>query len=132
MVRLGATSAQFALLCLCHGAESVPVSDSYRRVTLLSHGWQLDGVLVARTFRERLRGLTAGDVDAVLLPVRAVHTFGITAPIRLTPITDGSLAMRSVIAAPRRMYRWSEASWVLETPVDVPAPPLGGVITVVA
>lgn len=108
------------------------MSDSYRRVTLISHGWQLNGVLVARTFRERLCGLTASDVDAVLLPVRAVHTFGVNRPIRITPITDGSLAMRSVIAAPRRMYRWHGASWVLETPVDVPAPPVGGVITVVA
>lgn len=108
------------------------MSDSYRRVTLLSRGWRLDGVLVARTFRERLRGLTAGDVTAVLLPVRAVHTFGVNGPIRLTPITDGSLAMRSVVAAPRRMYRWRGVSWVLETRVDVPAPPVGGVITVVA
>ena len=108
------------------------MSDSYRRVTLLSRDWRLDGVLVARTFRERLVGLAAGDVDAVLLPVRSVHTFGVKGPIRITPITDGNLAMRSFIAVPRRVYRWREVSWVLETAVDVPAPPIGGVITVVA
>ncbi|HSJ71376.1 MAG TPA: hypothetical protein VLA29_07020 [Acidimicrobiia bacterium] len=108
------------------------MSDSYRRVTLLSRGWRLDDVLVARTFRDRLRGLNAGDVDAVLLRVRSVHTFGVDHHIRITPITGGSLAMPSLIAAPGRVYRWRRASWVLETGVDVPAPPVGGVITVVA
>jgi hypothetical protein len=108
------------------------VTDPYRRVTLLSDGWRLEGVVVARTFRERLRGLAADDVEAVLLCVRAVHTFGVDGPILITPIGDGARAMRSVIAAPRRMYRWHEATWVLETAVDAPAPPVGGVITVVA
>jgi hypothetical protein len=108
------------------------VTDSYRRVTLVSCDWRLDGVLVARTFRDRLRGVTPDGVDAVLMRVRSVHTFSVIHPIRITPITGDALAMPSVIAAPRRVYRWGEASWVLETPVDVPAPRVGGVITVVA
>lgn len=108
------------------------MSDSYRRVTLVSRGWRLDGVVVARTFGDRLRGLTPRDVNAVLMRVRSVHTLGVDHPIRITPITGGSVAMPSVVARPCRVYRWTEASWILETCVDVPAPPVGGVITVVA
>ncbi len=112
--------------------ESVPTPDGYRRVGLLGPGWALDAVHVAVGHRARRLGVKAGGVDHLVLSTRSIHTFGLDRAVRVTTIDGDGLVTGSEVVAPRRVRAWLRRMWVLETPVDAPAPIIGTTIGVVA
>jgi len=132
VVRLGAAGAQLASFCLCHSAGSVPVSVPYRRVGLRCGDWAFDDISLAVGFSARLVGMRRKDIDAVLLPVRSIHTWGMRQPIRVIGIDASGVVIATAVVGPRSVVRWKVARWILELPEGVPPPPIGHACTVLA
>jgi hypothetical protein len=103
---------------------------AYRRVLLFHGGWMIDGVVVADSHRARLLGLNLPGVRAILIRSNSVHTFTMRRPIRLTPIGEGGDVGVSVIAPPRRVLLFPAPTWILESFVEIDAPPAGVVLRV--
>ena len=108
------------------------MSVPYRRVGLRCRDWSVDDVRVAVGFLARLVGLRRADLDAVLLPVGSIHTWGLRRPIRVIVIDASGVVIASAIVGPRSVVRWRAARWILEAPVSLPSPPIGHACTVLA
>ena len=103
---------------------------SYRRVLLWHHEWELDGVVVATSVGTRLRGLNLPGVSAVLLNTASVHTFSVSRPIQVTSIDQRGEVVASSTMKPRRVAKFPNGGWILETELDVSPPPPGFVLLV--
>ncbi len=76
------------------------------------------------SFRDRLLGIRAKDVEAVLLDTSSVHTFGMNAPIELVAL-DGELrVVETRTVDPNRVVWVRSASHILELPAGSAVPEL--------
>lgn len=83
------------------------------RVTLDGYG----DIPVARTFRERWRGLRGSPPDAaLLLRARSVHGFGMERPLLVVGLDDTMTVIGAKELAPRRVVTFLRGRWVLELP----------------
>ena len=92
--------------------------------------WVLDDVVVADSHRRRLLGLNLPGTRAILLHTASVHTFTMRVPIRVTRIGDDGRVGPSLLVPPRRIRRFPDRTWILESFVDIDGPARGIVVQV--
>lgn len=130
VVRLRATSTQFASFCLCHSAGIVPVSRLYRRVDLSAQGWLCPDVGVPVGFWQRLIGIAARDIDAVLIRAWSVHTYGLGRPIAVCAIAEDGRVLRQHTLPANSWFRTRDAAWILEMEHSARRPGVGAFLSV--
>lgn len=95
-------------------------------VSLTGDGWTAHGVLRARSFRERWRGVKSIPEDAgLLLQTRSVHGFGMHTPLRVVAVTPRMRVYAVRRLLPRRVMFFLRARFVLELPLEADAPLIG-------
>jgi hypothetical protein len=93
-------------------------------VVLDCPGWRSGPVLVPTSFGQRWKGLRpeAGG-RSMLFATRSVHGFGMRQGLRVVAL-DAELVVMSVgVLEPARVVWFPRAAFVLELPLDHPAPP---------
>lgn len=104
-----------------------------RRVTALQHhaavvevagaGWRSGPLLLARTHRERWRGVRPGARGrGLLLAGRSVHGWGMREPLLVLSLDSTGRVRRVALLRPRAVFVDLGASWIIELPVGSGAP----------
>lgn len=93
--------------------------------------WQIEPVHLARTFRDRLIGIRAGD-SALLLRGGAVHGRGIADSMRLISLDEFGVVTATGILEPGAFASMGRARWILEIPGRGPVPPVGSRLRIYA
>ncbi len=107
-----------------------------RRVPALQHhaavvevagaGWRSGPLLVARTRRERWRGLRPrARGRGLLLAGRSVHGWGMREGLRVVSLDAAGRVRRVALLRPRAVFVDRGARWIIELPAARPAPPVG-------
>lgn len=93
-----------------------------RQIRLRAAGW--DSVLAgyATSFMERLLGIRAKDVEAVLLDTSSVHTIGMSGPIELVALDDELKVVETRTVGPNRVVWVRSARHILELPAGSMVP----------
>ncbi len=106
------------------------VARSRRFITLASDpGWVMADVLVAQTHRERRQGVRLGH-DRVLIRTSSVHGCGLVQPLGLIGLDASGRVSAVERLDPGTFIRIPGAAWILELPIDKPAPNLGSQLAI--
>jgi hypothetical protein len=112
-----------------------------RRVTALQHhaavvevagaGWRSGPLLLARTYRERWRGLRPRPRGrGLLLAARSVHGRGMRERLLVVSLDAAGVVRRTELLRPQGVFVDRGAKWIVEMPAAVPAPAVGAVLRV--
>jgi hypothetical protein len=112
-----------------------------RRVPALQHhaavvgvagaGWRSGPLLVARTHRERFRGLRPRPRGrGLLLAGRSVHGRGMREGLRVVSLDAAGRVRRVALLRPRGVFVDRGARWILELPLESGAPAEGTALKV--
>jgi hypothetical protein len=98
--------------------------------TVTSGDWSSTPVWIAKTFRQRWKGLTpTSDGHGMLMKGRSVHGFGMREPLLAVGLDDQTRVVGFRVLFPRRVVWIRGATRILELPVGAMPPPHGAVLT---
>lgn len=95
------------------------------QVMLESADWNSGVVPVARTFRERWRGLKRPGVESLLLETRSVHGFGMRKSFQAIGLTESLRVSDARIVRPSSVAFFAGCRYVLEIPATSTPPSIG-------
>jgi hypothetical protein len=99
---------------------------------LRTASWSSGPVLLAITFRERRRGLCPRPAGrSMLIRGNSVHGIGMEEPLTVIGIDPGGRVVGVRRLRPRTLVVMPGARWLLEQPVELPAPRRGEVLSIV-
>jgi hypothetical protein len=97
---------------------------------LVSPEWSSGPVAVARSFRQRRKGLAPRPQSCgLLLSGRSVHTFTMTVPLLVVALDAGGQVLSHRVMPPRRIFTMWQARHMLELDHRHHPPPVGVVLT---
>ncbi|MBN2113328.1 MAG: DUF192 domain-containing protein [Acidimicrobiia bacterium] len=95
-------------------------------VELAGKGWRSGPVRLARTYRQRWRGLRPRPPGrGMLLAARSVHSMGMAVPLRVVSLDAAGQVRRVGLLPPGRLFVDWGASWIVELPVGHRPPAVG-------
>lgn len=100
-------------------------------ISLIADGWAARRIRLARSFRERWRGIELVPGSGLLLETRSVHGFGMRVPVRAVAITPGMRVSAVRWLLPGRVLFFPRARFVLELPAWQSPPPVGSILVIV-
>jgi hypothetical protein len=102
-------------------------------VEAVGAGWRSGPLLVARSRRQRRRGLRPRPAGrGLLLAARSVHGFGMREPLGVVSLGPDGAVRRTGVLFPARLFGDRGAGWIIELPPGRPLPPQGIVLVAVA
>ena len=95
-------------------------------VEAVGAGWCSGPLLVARSRRQRWRGLRPRPAGrGVLLRARSVHGLGMGEAVGVVSLNDAGRVRRVAVLNPGGLFWDRGACWVIELPLCRPPPPVG-------
>lgn len=96
-------------------------------------GWRSGPLLVARSRRQRRRGLRPRPAGrGLLLRARSVHSFGMHEALGLVSLDGAGRVRRVGVLSPGGLFWDQGACWVIELPLSRPPPPVGVTLRLLA
>lgn len=91
--------------------------------------WSSGPVGIARTFRERWKGLRPRPLGhGLMIQTSSIHTFGMRSPLCLVGLAAGQRILWSRLVVPRRVVGDRRVHWMLELDPGLGVPPSGATL----